>query len=1085
MNFWMGKAQSKEGLTYDGAIFLCNRLTRKECFEKKLFGLSAHCADFIQTVKVGATLFLYDVDQHKLHGVFEATSDGSMNIIPDAFVSSGKSYPCQIRFKRIWFCKPLMESEYHDAMQTKFMPKNKFRNGLSHQQVLKLLHLFSSRNRLQPRQNQNLQDDLPRESEMSSLVNLTDIQSSSNSSSHGSFKSPCQTCSSSTHGERAATLSHKLSDLMPLIHRGLKPDTVGVVKSKDSSKFSLHIGTNTDIVTVPVRQEAMDDKSSDDYIPLPQEENALESIDDLSDLHEDESYSSGSQGTSDSQEHSTFHQAYARKEDGCYPPVVNSKLHADHEERTSVFSRLMGKSKNFGPRKKFKAKAFPSMNAVSFSHLPQRKKQWRKQHSKPFPCDRDGILGTNQDNKMSRNPALDYSFVWDDSKSTNSFGGKPSKILTGLGPSLCEHGNKWDICTKEHSRCSEFKRLVIPEAIRKLIMPCDKEMNVPPVFPDDNEVNTEQEVNDSSLDLKWHVKDDQDFGDDSENVEATRKKRRVADAFFSQEEYRSDTALVPKGTKYTDMLAISDENCKDKSVCLSSRDTCAEMARAYMQTNVVLQDEQQGNIQDHCEEAAVNLKTCLNVETKSQVACVNLETRRPFQDTQNQSVGSCHGVINGDKILPLENSETMDVLPNHDEDCLSKSTFVGNDKHFASNHLEAKLPLQEKQSPSVQSFCEVLHSDDMLIQEEPDDMLSKIDADGGKQKRVSFDEAYSNVKACSLETHVSLQETHQMASDRCEIVNVDQVLALENSVTLVIPSKCDGECGMNSLSLDENGGYVTSYTVPLGKGRHEGIQSCDEPVTCNTMSSPENSMALHTVESIHDENGNKGKSSATCRSLGSDYMEEAHQLVTNCCEVSAAVPESSGTLINFAKFYGDSVNKNNLLDETSENVSTDHQETSMLPRDEQNHSSGDISSALEYSGSGTMDRNTGDGDSEHKKFDQKDGETIYPVTGVLLQAEQHQKLQGKPESSSHENSNSDSFAVLAEDSRSKSGLSADRMATDLETNSESRTSFFNSSSCECGENLSASASSSENAQQKLNGSAVSAEVARLQHDPGE
>ncbi|KAF0901656.1 hypothetical protein E2562_003607 [Oryza meyeriana var. granulata] len=56
--------------------------------------LEAKCMDAVK-VKVGATLFLYDVDQHKLHGVFEATSDGSMNIIPDAYVSSGKPYPCQ------------------------------------------------------------------------------------------------------------------------------------------------------------------------------------------------------------------------------------------------------------------------------------------------------------------------------------------------------------------------------------------------------------------------------------------------------------------------------------------------------------------------------------------------------------------------------------------------------------------------------------------------------------------------------------------------------------------------------------------------------------------------------------------------------------------------------------------------------------------------------------------------------------------------------------------------------------------------------------------------------------------------------
>uniref|UniRef100_A0A0E0DXT7 DCD domain-containing protein n=1 Tax=Oryza meridionalis TaxID=40149 RepID=A0A0E0DXT7_9ORYZ len=1029
MNFRMGKAQSKEGSTYDGAIFLCNRLTRRECFEKKLFGLYAHCADFIQKVKAGATLFLYDTDQHKLHGVFEATSDGSMNIIPDAYVSSGKRFPCQ---------------------------------------VVRLLHLFSSRNRLQPRRNQNLQDELPKESEMSSLVNQTDIQSSSNSSSHGSFKSPCQTCSSSTHGERAATLSHKLADPMPLMHRGLKPYTSGAVKSKDNSRFPLHIGANTDIVTVPVSQEAMDDKSSDDYIPLPQEENTLEGIDDLSDLLEDESYSSESQGTIDSEEHGTFHQACARKEDECYPPVVNFKLCSDSEGRSSVFSRLLGKPRTLGPRKKSSAKVFPSMSS---GHLPQRKKQWRKKQSKPFPCDRDGVLGTHQANKLRRIPAFDYSFVWDDgSRSTNSFGRKPSEIQTSL--ELCEHGNKWDLCTKEHSRSNEFKRLFVPEAVRKFIRPYDKELNIPPVFPgvhDGNEVNAKEEVNDSSLDLKRRGKDDQDFGDENDNVEeATRKKRRLADASFSQEEYLSGGALVPKGTEDMDMLAISDGNCKDKSICLSPRDTCAEMARACLQTKVVLQDEQQKNIQDCCEEVAGvtslilehsesmdllpkhncrNMKTCLNIETKSQVVSGNLETRRSLEDTQKQSVRSCHGVINGDKILLMENLETMDILPNHDEDCLAKSTFVRND----SNHLETEMPMQEKQSPSVQSCCEALHGDNMLIQEKSENMLYKIDADSdsGKKKGLPFDKAYSNIEASSLETHVPMQEPLRMASSCCGIVSADQV--------------CAGEVGKNSLSLDENGGYVTC--------------------PCNTISALENAMAMDTNESIHGDSGNNGNNSVACRSMGSDYMEEVHQLVAKCSEISAAVPESSGTLNNFAKCYGDSANKNSLLDQTSENVSTDHQEVSMLPQDQHYHScSGDTSSALEYS-----DTNAGDGDSEHRNsFDQKDGETMYPVTGVLLQAEQHQKLQGEPESSSsHEISNSDSFIVCAEDSRSKSGLSADRMVTDLETNSESRTGFFNSSSSECGENFSASASSSENAQQKLSGSAVSAEVARLQHDPGE
>jgi len=92
VSFGMVNAQSKEYSAFGGAVFLCNQLTRKECFNKKIFGLSPYCADFVEKVKAGTTLFLYDVEQCKLHGVFEATSDGAVNIIPDAY---GRRYPSQ------------------------------------------------------------------------------------------------------------------------------------------------------------------------------------------------------------------------------------------------------------------------------------------------------------------------------------------------------------------------------------------------------------------------------------------------------------------------------------------------------------------------------------------------------------------------------------------------------------------------------------------------------------------------------------------------------------------------------------------------------------------------------------------------------------------------------------------------------------------------------------------------------------------------------------------------------------------------------------------------------------------------------
>lgn len=79
-----------------GAIFMCNRRTKKECLGRKLFGFPYNQADFVKKVKAGMVLFLFEYEERKLHGVFEATSDGAQNIVPAAFSSSGRLYPSQV-----------------------------------------------------------------------------------------------------------------------------------------------------------------------------------------------------------------------------------------------------------------------------------------------------------------------------------------------------------------------------------------------------------------------------------------------------------------------------------------------------------------------------------------------------------------------------------------------------------------------------------------------------------------------------------------------------------------------------------------------------------------------------------------------------------------------------------------------------------------------------------------------------------------------------------------------------------------------------------------------------------------------------
>ena len=82
--------------TLTGAIFMSNRATKKECLKRGVFGLPQSQAKFVSELKAGMLLFLFEHEERKLYGVFEATSDGAMNIIPNAFRSSGMVFPAQV-----------------------------------------------------------------------------------------------------------------------------------------------------------------------------------------------------------------------------------------------------------------------------------------------------------------------------------------------------------------------------------------------------------------------------------------------------------------------------------------------------------------------------------------------------------------------------------------------------------------------------------------------------------------------------------------------------------------------------------------------------------------------------------------------------------------------------------------------------------------------------------------------------------------------------------------------------------------------------------------------------------------------------
>lgn len=79
-----------------GAIFMSNIHTKKECLKRRIFALPSSQAEFVTRIKSGTVLFLFEFRKRQLFGVYQASSDGALNILPHAFNYSGQRFPAQV-----------------------------------------------------------------------------------------------------------------------------------------------------------------------------------------------------------------------------------------------------------------------------------------------------------------------------------------------------------------------------------------------------------------------------------------------------------------------------------------------------------------------------------------------------------------------------------------------------------------------------------------------------------------------------------------------------------------------------------------------------------------------------------------------------------------------------------------------------------------------------------------------------------------------------------------------------------------------------------------------------------------------------
>lgn len=99
-----------------GFIFGCSSDTMDECLGRGLFGLPSHMKSAASAhIVPGSTIFLFNVTDRLLFGIFEALTPAIMDIVPTAFSKNPKAtsspFPVQVRVRVSLECPPLEDTD--------------------------------------------------------------------------------------------------------------------------------------------------------------------------------------------------------------------------------------------------------------------------------------------------------------------------------------------------------------------------------------------------------------------------------------------------------------------------------------------------------------------------------------------------------------------------------------------------------------------------------------------------------------------------------------------------------------------------------------------------------------------------------------------------------------------------------------------------------------------------------------------------------------------------------------------------------------------------------------------------------------
>ncbi|KAL0053443.1 hypothetical protein WJX82_005839 [Trebouxia sp. C0006] len=130
-----------------GAVFGATAETLKECTTGLVFGLPASNWNWVQHVREGMPIFLFNYTDKMMHGVFRAITPGTQNINPQGWTSISHTsitrYPAQVKVELFEKCRPIVDRDFKPAIQGAFFTDRQFNYQLTADEARRLCEMFS------------------------------------------------------------------------------------------------------------------------------------------------------------------------------------------------------------------------------------------------------------------------------------------------------------------------------------------------------------------------------------------------------------------------------------------------------------------------------------------------------------------------------------------------------------------------------------------------------------------------------------------------------------------------------------------------------------------------------------------------------------------------------------------------------------------------------------------------------------------------------------------------------------------------------------------------------------------------------